>query len=96
MLEAKKYFDLNVPGFHIYKSVSRVGQHREGVVMLIKSGLADNVVQVDTDTEGQIWVVFSQWATVKLGSVYIPLDDSHYHLAQRQEMSQWATLIHEY
>ena len=51
--------------------------------MLVKSSLADDINQVDTDTEGQIWIVLSKWPSLKLGGVYIPPDDSpHYHPVQ--------------
>lgn len=43
LLETKKYFNLNVPGFNIYRNVSR-GQHRGGV-MFVKSKLSENLVK---------------------------------------------------
>lgn len=83
ILEGKKYFHLNVPGFDIYKNVSRVGQYRGGVVMLVKSSLVHDIKQVDTGAEGQIWVELSKWPNLKLGGIYIPPDNSpHYHPAQ--------------
>lgn len=77
--EAKKYFNSSVPGFSLYKNVSREGQHRGGVVMLVKSKLAESISRVDTDTEGQIWVVFFWWPNMKLGGVYIPPEDPPYY-----------------
>lgn len=79
ILESKMYFELNVPGFNIYRNVSREGHHRGGVVMLVKSKLMDSVLQVDTKEEGQIWVVLSCLPALKLGGVYIPPSDSPYY-----------------
>lgn len=72
------YFNLSVPGFSIYRNVSREGQHRGGIVMLVKSKIMDSVMQVDTEEEGQIWVVLSCLPTLKVGGVYIPTNDSPY------------------
>lgn len=79
ILEAKKYFNSSVPGFTLYRNVSREGQHRGGIVMLVKSKLAESISRVDTETEGQMWVVFSWWPNMKLGGVYIPPEDSPYY-----------------
>lgn len=77
------YFNLTVPGFNLYTNASREGQHRGGVVMLVKSKLARYVTQVDATEEGQIWVVLSWLPKVKLGGVYIPpIDSPFYHLVQ--------------
>lgn len=77
------YFNLTVPGFNLYTNASREGQHRGGVVMLVKSNLARYVTQVDATEEDQIWVVLSWLPKVKLGGVYIPpIDSPFYHLVQ--------------
>ena len=82
ILETNKYFNLNVPGFDIYRSDSRVGQHRGGVVMFVKSSLASDIKYMDMDTDGQIWAVLTQWPNSKLGGIYIPPSDSpHYSSA---------------
>ena len=70
LLEAKQYFNLTVPGFNVYSNVSRVGQHRGGVVMLLKCKLT-GIINVDTDSEGQIWITILWWPNQKIGGVYI-------------------------
>ncbi|KAK4295004.1 hypothetical protein Pmani_032401 [Petrolisthes manimaculis] len=47
--------------------------------MLVKSKLMNSVIQVDTEEEGQIWVVLSCLPTLKLGGIYIPPNDSPYY-----------------
>lgn len=78
LLEAKQYFSLTVPRFNVYANVSRVGQHRGGVVMLVKCKLTDDIINVDTGSEGQIWITMSWWPDQKIGGVYIPPSDSPY------------------
>lgn len=88
LLETKKYFQLNVPGFSVYTNVSRSGPHRGGVVMLIARWLTEYVSRVDTDVEGQIWLQLSWWPNVNLGGVYIPPEDSpYYHASQFGEVA---------
>ena len=79
ILESKTYFNLNVPGFEVYTNVSSSGQNRGGVVMLLKSHLSSDVLNVNADDEGQIWLTMSWWPTVKIGGVYIPPHDSPYY-----------------
>ena len=50
ILQAKKYVNSSVPGFIFYKNVSREGQHRCGIVMLVKNKLAESISSVDTVT----------------------------------------------
>ena len=69
LLETKKYFHLNVPGFSVYANVSRSGQHRGGIVMLVKRWLTEYVSRIDTEAEGQIWIQLSWWPHLKLGGV---------------------------
>lgn len=47
--------------------------------MLVKSKIMDSLIQVDTEDEGQIWVVLSCLPTLKLGGIYIPPSDSPYY-----------------
>ena len=79
ILESKTYFNLNVPGFEVYTNVSSSGQNRGGVVMLLKSHLSSDVLNVNADDEGQIWLTMSWWPAVKIGGVYIPPHDSPYY-----------------
>ena len=80
ILETKKHFNVQVPGFTVYENVSREGYHRGGVMMLVKHKILDSIVEVDTNTEGQIWIVLDRHGTqtVKVGGVYIPPEDSPY------------------
>ena len=77
--ESKRYFHLNVPGFNVYTNVSTAGQHRGGMVMLLKCYLSDEVLNVNTDDESQIWLTMSWWPSFKFGGIYIPPDDSPYY-----------------
>ena len=79
LLETKKYFKLNVPGFQVYQNVSRYGAHRGGVVMLVRAGLVEKIQKVDMSSEGQIWIFLSWQPILKLGGVYIPPEDSPYY-----------------
>ena len=79
LLETKKYFNVQVPGFVVYQNVSKEGYHRGGIMMLVKYTILDCIVQVDTNTEGQIWIVLEQCGTMKVGGVYIPPEDSPYY-----------------
>ena len=76
ILESKMYFNLNVPGFTIYTNVSSAGKHRGGVIMMLKSRLSNDVLSVNTDNEGQIWLTMSWWPSLKFGGIYIPPNDS--------------------
>lgn len=58
-LKSKMYFNINIPGFNVHKNVSEHGQHRGGVVMLVKCSMLGNVSYVDTENEGQIWFTLS-------------------------------------
>ena len=80
ILESKKYFNLQVPGFFIYQNVSREGHHRGGVIMLVKQKYVNYIMEVDTNTEGQIWAILAKKGSsmVKVGGVYIPPEDSPY------------------
>lgn len=46
--------------------------------MLDKCNLSEMISRVDPETEGQIWVDLTGWPALKLGSVYIPKEDSPY------------------
>ena len=83
LLETKYYFSLNVPGFIMHTNVSRSGMHRGGVVLLIKSRIAELVSSVDIEVEDQIWLELSCLPNVKLGGIYIPPDDSPYYHPSR-------------
>ena len=78
LLETKMYFNINIPGFDVYANVSQHGQHRGGVVMLVKCALSSDVSYVDTDDEGQIWVTLLGSPRIKIGGVYVPPEDSPY------------------
>lgn len=63
--------------------MSKEGQHKRSVVMLVKSKLAESISLIDTDMEDQIWVVLSLWPSLKMGGMYIPPKNSPYsQLAQ--------------
>ncbi len=53
ILEATKYFNVQVPGLSVCRNVSRSGRNR-GVVMLGQDALVHSVKQVDVDAEDQI------------------------------------------
>ncbi|KAK3858512.1 hypothetical protein Pcinc_035307 [Petrolisthes cinctipes] len=60
--------------------------------MLVKSKIMDSVLQVDTEEEGQIWVVLSFLSTLKLGGVCIPPNDSPYYSpAQYGALARYTT-----
>ena len=84
ILESKKFFNLTVPGFGVYANVSREGYNRGGVVMLVKCKLLSDVLSVNTDSEGQIWIVMSWWPSLKIGGIYIPPEDSPYFSLAQQ------------
>ncbi len=54
ILEATKYFSVQVPGFSVCRNVSRSGRNRGGVVMLGQDALMQSGKQVDVDAEDQI------------------------------------------
>ena len=40
--------------------------------MLVKCELTDDIVNIDTDSEGQIWITMSWCPNQKIGGVYSP------------------------
>ena len=86
-MEAKTYFHLAVPGFMVYCNVSPAGMKRGGIVMLVKNKLKQFISSVNMETDGQIWILLSFLATVRLGGVYIPPHDSPYY-----ERAQWGAV----
>ena len=79
--ETKKCFNVNVPGFRLYYNPSKLGNHRGGIIMLIKDKICDFIKSIDMETEGQIWIVLNFLVSYKLGGVYIPPDGSPYYQA---------------
>ena len=83
----KHAFRSSVPGFDIYYNKSKRGEHRGGVMMLVKCSISKYITKVDMDTEDMVWLELSLCAGVKLGGVYIPPSDSQYF-----DMSQFSFL----
>ena len=76
--DTKKCDDVKVPGFKEFYNKSKHGNHRSGIMLLIRSKLMEYVKYMDMKTEGQIWVTLAFLVTYKLGGVYIPPEDSPY------------------
>ena len=87
LLEVKHASQSSVPGFDIYYNKSKRGEHRGGVMMLVKCSISKYITKVDMDTEDMVWLELSLCAGVKLGGVYIPPSDSQYF-----DMSQFSFL----
>ena len=76
--ETKKCFKVTIPGYSVYYNPSKSGNHRGGIMLLIRNKLNEFVKCIDMDTEGQIWIELNFLTEYKLGGVYIPPDDSPY------------------
>lgn len=78
LLKVRSVHQKTVPGFHVYNNKSRKGNHRGGVMLLVKCALMPYITRVDMDTDDMIWLELSLCAGVKLGGVYVPPADSLY------------------
>ena len=78
LLEIKSTLQRSVPGFNVYVNKSKEGEHRGGIMMLVKCVWVQYITRIDMETEGQIWIEMSCFPGLKLGGVYVPPDDSPY------------------
>ena len=76
ILETKLILSTKISGFISHYNPSSAGEHRGGVLLLIKNYLGKYVVNVNTNFEGQIWLELSLYPKIYFGGVYIPLEDS--------------------
>lgn len=79
LLETKTACNFSVPGYYVYQNPSGLNAKRGGIAMLLKCFLIDYVKEIDTGTEGQIWLELSCYPDYKFGGVYIPPKDSPYY-----------------
>ena len=79
ILETKQVQTLDVPGFLVYHNVSLHGNHRGGVMLLVKHEFQNYVLNVNLNLESQIWFELSCYPNTQFGGVYIPPEDSLYY-----------------
>ena len=79
LLETKTSYCFNVPGFKVFQNPSKVNEKRGGVALLIKCSILKYVKNVDTTTEGQIWLELSCFASLVFGGgIYSPQDSPYF------------------
>ena len=79
ILESKQIQSTNVPGFLVYHNASRHGNHRGGVMLLVKHAFKDYLENINISLESQIWFELSCYPNTRFGGVYIPPEDSQYY-----------------
>ena len=91
--EAKKCFNVNVPGFRVFYNPSKRGSHRGGIMLLIKDKVLEFVKCIDMDTEGQIWIILSFLVTYKFGGVYRDIKSFQYFFCKSSAYSRMVILL---
>lgn len=79
ILETKQIQTLNIPGFLVYHNASRHGNHRGGVMLLVKHNFQKLLLNVNLTLESQIWFELSCYPNTRFGGIYIPPEDSQYY-----------------
>ena len=79
ILETKQVQTPTVPGFLVYHNASRHGNHRGGVMLLVKQIFHNYLVNVNLTLESQIWFELSCYPNTRFGGIYIPPEDSLYY-----------------
>ena len=79
ILETKQILTTNVPGFLVYHNASRHGNHRGGVMLLIKNHIQKFLLNVNLTLESQIWFELSCYPNTRFGGIYIPPEDSPFY-----------------
>ena len=78
ILETKHIKSTEISGFIPYHNPSTHGQHRGGILLLVKNYLRKYIQNVNMDFEGQIWLELSLYPNISFGGVYIPPVDSRF------------------
>ena len=79
ILETKLIKSTDISGFIPYYNPSAYGEHRGGILLLVKNYLEKYILNVNTDFESQIWLELSIYPKISFGGVYIPPIDSAYY-----------------
>ena len=78
ILETKLIKSTEISGFISYYNPSAHGEHRGGILLLVKNCLRKYIQKVNMNYEGQIWLELSLYPTISFGGVYIPPVDSQF------------------
>ena len=79
ILETKLIKSTEISGFIPYYNRSVHGEHRGGILLLVKNYLKKYIVKVTTNLESQIWLELSIYPKISFGGVYIPPTDSNFY-----------------
>ena len=79
ILETKQIQSTNIPGFCVYYNGSHHGNHRGGVMLLIKQSFQNLIKNVNVSLESQIWLELSCVPNTRFGGIYVPPEDSPYY-----------------
>ena len=79
ILETKQIQSASVPGFLVYQNESRHGNHRGGIILLVKYSLQKFITNINLTLESQIWLELSCFPNTRFGGVYNPPDSSPYY-----------------
>ena len=76
ILEVKQISSTRIPGFIVYYNPSKHGNHREGVMLLIKYEVQNYIKSVKLELESQIWIELSCYPDTYFGGLYSSPEDS--------------------
>ena len=79
ILETKLIKSTKISGFISYYNPSAYGEHRGGILLLVKNYLEKYIVKVTTNLESQIWLELSIYPKTSFEGVYIPPTDSTFY-----------------
>ena len=79
ILETKFIKSTEISGFIPYYNRSVHGEHRGGILLLVKNYLKKYIVKVTTNLESQIGLELSIYPKISFGGVYIPPTDSNFY-----------------
>ena len=79
ILETKIIKTTKISGYIPYYKPSIHGEHRGGILLLVKNYLEKYILNVNTDFESQIWLELSIYPKISFGGIYIPPEDTVYY-----------------